>query len=77
MTYRSESRGLTYTAPPTGDDVDRPDGDRTGETTVAETEDQTNDATAPSDRAETDTPELESTTSTTDANWTGTVPADD
>jgi hypothetical protein len=77
MTYRSESRGLLYTAPPTGDDVDRPDGSPTGETTEAETEDQTNDGTATTDAPETANPELETTTSTTDANWTGTVPADD
>ena len=67
MTYRSESRGLMYTAPPTGDDADRPDE------TKAETESEKDDAT----RSTTETPELGPTTSTTDANWTGTVPADD
>lgn len=67
-----------YASPPTGDDVDR-----TGETREKATEKQADDATAPDDAsvAETESrtaaPELEPTTSTTDANWTGTVPADD
>ncbi|WP_162224114.1 hypothetical protein [Halorussus salinus] len=58
MTYRSESRGIMYTAPPSGDDDAQND-----ETAEAEASD-----------AEPETTELDATT---DANWTGTVPADD
>lgn len=61
MTYRSESRGLMYTAPPKSDENDATD-DITEE---AESESE--------DRAS----ELESAPATTDANWTGAVPADD
>lgn len=65
MTYRSESRGLMYTAPPKEDAHDATD-DATGDATEeAESESE--------ERA----PELESTAATTDANWTGAVPADD
>ncbi|MFC4448939.1 hypothetical protein [Halorussus aquaticus] len=62
MTYRSESRGILYTAPPSADD-----NDATDET--AQAEDPTEE--------EREMPELEGTSATTDANWTGTVPADD
>lgn len=58
-----------YTAPPSGDD-----GERTGEKTDAETQ---NDPITADEATDAETPELESTTSATDANWTGTVPADD
>ncbi|NEU57910.1 hypothetical protein [Halorussus sp. MSC15.2] len=61
MTYRSESRGILYTAPPSADD------DATDET--AESEQPTEE--------EREMPELDGTSATTDANWTGTVPADD
>ena len=57
MTYRSESRGIMYTAPPSEDDA------QNDETTETEASD-----------AEPETPELDATT---DANWTGSVPADD
>lgn len=62
MTYRSESRGLMYTAPPSGDDSERATRDA-----ESEAEDET----------ERESPVLAETTGTTDANWTGTVPADD
>ncbi|WP_137283876.1 hypothetical protein [Halorussus salinisoli] len=62
MTYRSESRGILYTAPPSGDE-----SDSTEETTEAE-------EPAAEER---EMPNLETTSATTDANWTGTVPADD
>ncbi|UPV98806.1 hypothetical protein M0R88_09705 [Halorussus gelatinilyticus] len=58
MTYRSESRGIMYTAPPSGDEE--------------ATDDEKAETEAPD--AEAETPELDATT---DANWTGTVPADD
>ncbi|WP_166035514.1 hypothetical protein [Halorussus pelagicus] len=50
-----------YTAPPSGDNDDQSE-----ETTETEAPD-----------AERETQSLESTAATTDANWTGTVPADD
>ncbi|MFC4550667.1 MULTISPECIES: hypothetical protein [Halorussus] len=60
MQYRSQSRGMLYSAPPTGDREEK----RTP-----------NEATAEADEAdETAEPEL---LGTTDANWTGQVPADD
>jgi len=77
MPYRSASRGILYTAPPSGDEEDRDDR------TVRATDD------APEARASGDapdrteieeareTPTLDPTSATTDANWTGTVPADD
>ncbi len=61
MSYRSNSRGIMYTAPPSGDNDDQSE-----ETTETEAPD-----------AERETQSLESTAATTDANWTGTVPADD
>ncbi|PSP56338.1 hypothetical protein BRC82_02265 [Halobacteriales archaeon QS_1_67_19] len=64
MSYRSASRGFMYTAPPSDDDRN----------------DSTTDAPAESDaatEATDETPNLEPTTAATDANWTGTVPADD
>jgi len=62
MTYRSESRGIMYTAPPSGDEDDQ--RDETAD--AAETPDANREGQS-----------LESTTGVTDANWTGTVPADD
>ena len=61
-TYRSESRGLMYTAPPSGDD--EADADRAAETEESADEDR-------------GMPDLGPANGTTDANWTGTVPADD
>ncbi|NHN57520.1 MULTISPECIES: hypothetical protein [Halorussus] len=58
-TYRSESRGLMYTAPPSGDE---------------NAEDERAEETADEERG---TPDLGPTSAATDANWTGTVPADD
>ncbi|WP_435180223.1 hypothetical protein [Halorussus sp. AFM4] len=60
-TYRSESRGLMYTAPPSGDEEEN--SERAAETGE------------PAEERE--MPDLGPTSATTDANWTGTVPADD
>ncbi|MFC7081442.1 hypothetical protein [Halorussus caseinilyticus] len=62
MTYRSESRGLLYTAPPSGDENDENDE-------IAQAEEPAEE--------EREMPDLGTTSATTDANWTGTVPADD
>jgi hypothetical protein len=68
-TYRSESRGFVYSAPPSEDGENR---------TRPKSENETEpDATEEAETTERASPELESTTATTDANWTGTVPADD
>jgi hypothetical protein len=62
-----------YTAPPSGDEENRTrpkfGSEDESEATEAEVE-----ATAEGERG---SPTLEPTTATTDANWTGTVPADD
>lgn len=54
-----------YTAPPSGDD-----NDEDGRNEVSESE-------PARERETTESPVLEETTATTDANWSGTVPADD
>jgi hypothetical protein len=65
-----------YTAPPSGDDSDRRPETSTddGREEAPEAASETTDERA-ADEAE--TPPLEPTTATTDANWTGSVPADD
>jgi len=78
MAYRSASRGIMYTAPPSGEEDDR--DDRTDETTATAPEESANVSVETNERA--DEPNVEPTaldenTPTTDANWTGTVPADD
>lgn len=73
MTYRSESRGFMYTAPPGPDDEAE---NRSTDVEATETA-ETTETTATEATASEGSPELESTTAATDANWTGTVSADD
>ncbi|WP_135826785.1 hypothetical protein [Halorussus ruber] len=65
MTYRSASRGIMYTAPPKADENSRTDdaAEETAEEIAAEVEERA--------------PELASSPGASDANWTGSVPADD
>jgi hypothetical protein len=87
-TYRSESRGFEYSAPPSGDeanrtrpefeDADEANADETASSDVAETDAtevaSESEATATGERG---SPTLDPMSATTDANWTGNVPADD
>jgi len=70
-----------YTGPPSGDDSNRRPEKSTdgGREKAPEAASETTDEQADGERAndETETPSLEPTTATTDANWTGSVPADD
>ena len=77
-TYRSESRGFVYTAPPSGDEENRsrPKFDDAEETAGSDAaEDASEEETTV--EAERGSPTLEPMSATTDANWTGNVPADD
>ena len=67
MAPRSASRGFLYSAPP----AETNDAD---EETVRDRDEPTNDATA---SGESPTPAEDAAPGTTDANWTGDVPADD
>lgn len=64
MTYRSESRGMMYTAPPEDDVHDV-------------TDDETDEMAEETNEIEERAPDAEPSPATTDANWTGSVPADD
>lgn len=82
-----------YAAPPSGDDADGDDRSRpttadapdeslnTDAPDASRADDPANEGDAGTDAepvsATRETPSLEPTTATTDANWTGTVPADD
>ena len=87
-TYRSESRGFVYSAPPNGDDANRTrpefeDADDANADEEAESDVVETDATeVASEReatpeGERGSPTLDPMSATTDANWTGNVPADD
>lgn len=73
MTYRSASRGILYTGPPSEDENDR--DVQLDESTTDESREETPEANVAEDERE--TPTLDSTTAATDANWTGSIPADD
>ncbi|WP_244605184.1 hypothetical protein [Halorussus halobius] len=80
MTYRSESRGILYTAPPEGNGEDVRPEESTDTNRDGRVDEPSDDAIETGEAAAddaTETPSLEPTTATTDANWTGSVPADD
>lgn len=78
--YRSESRNLMYTAPPSGDDEvpNRPESEASEEH-VEDAASEADDASATDEEAadERASHTVEPASATTDANWTGTIPADD
>lgn len=73
MTYRSESRGFMYTAPPGPDEAEN----RAAEVEAAETTETAETAASEGAATDEESPQPESATAATDANWTGTVSADD
>jgi len=67
-----------YTAPPSGGEDDR--DDRTEETTATASEESvgvSGETNVRADEPNAERTALDANTPTTDANWTGTVPADD